>query len=81
MTREILNTKAIQHMSSNGTTFKADRGDLQSGVRVLSAWNTSLEHMMSDFAEFGAWHLMNIHPSLHGFGGYDTITYTIERDK
>jgi hypothetical protein len=73
MTREIKNTKTIEHMSSNGTTFKADRGDLVGGVNITYAWEITEEQKLADFIEFGAWHAMWIHPDLNRFGGYDNI--------
>lgn len=75
---KIMNTESLEYMCSNGTTFKADRCDLKGGVRVLEAWETTPEQKMADFAEFGAWHLANIHPNLNGFAGYGSIKYSFD---
>ncbi len=78
MPREIMNEKEISHTSSNGTTFKSDRGDLRSGVKATYLWEIDDMKKLADFAEFGAWHAFWIHPNLNGFPGYDTINYSFE---
>jgi len=76
--KEIMNAKSIEHMSRNGTVFKSERGDLRSGVMVVSSWDVGMGEMCADFAEFAAWHALHIHPNLNGFGGYDAISYEFD---
>lgn len=76
--REILNAKPIEYMSSNGNVFKSDRGDLRNGVVVCPSWKNSNREIYSDAVEFGGWHSLNIHPNLNDFAGYDAIIYKVE---
>ena len=78
MSTEWKNDKPFEHTSANGTTFRADRGDMSTGVKVSNMWHITEEKMHADFMEFGAWHAMWIHPFLNGFQGYDTVVYDFE---
>ena len=70
-----MNDQSFSHMSNNGTVFKGDRCDLSSGVKVSFLWDIENEQQNADFAEFAAWHAMQIWPQLNGFAGYDAIRY------
>ena len=67
----------LSHMSGNGTTFKCETRDLSTVVHVEHYGEISLESLAADFAEFGAWHGMNVHNTLSSFQGYDTIVFEI----
>ena len=70
------------HTSRNGTKFKAERCDFKTGVRVIKPAGISEARYCQDVCEFGAFHAMNIRDELHsGFGGYDTIDFTVETRK
>jgi len=76
---EIMNAKSFEHTCSNGTVFKSERGDLASGVKVLQSFDIDVNEKMADYAEFGAWHSIIIHPNLNGFAGYDCIKFEPEK--
>jgi hypothetical protein len=71
-----LNNKPFQHMSSNGTEFNAEFGDLKTGVKVTNA-NKDILRYTQDVAEFTAFHVLFIRPELNGFAGYDAISFEI----
>lgn len=67
-----INDKPLEH-HVNGTIFKAERCDLRGGVTV----NKPLDKIpASDMFVFGAWHALQIHSDLNGFGGYDAVQFT-----
>ena len=72
---KFINEQPIEHSSSNGTTFKADRADLIGGVTVQAYSHTSEKDKMADFAEFAAWHTHCIFNQLNGFNGWSAVKY------
>jgi hypothetical protein len=72
-----INATPISHTSYYGTTFTADRADLHGGVTVTTRNRDQLQRLMSDVAEFTAWHRGNIWDQLNGFPGYDCIRFNI----
>ena len=74
MKMEWLNEKPLEHTSSNGTTFKADRCDLRGGVIIeYPSYLLTDQQKMDDFLQFGAWHRGEIWQRLNGFSGYDCV--------
>ena len=68
----------ISHTGSSGTKFVSLNGDLHQGVDVYNPWGTTLERQCADFGQFAAWHLINVHPRLKSFRGYDAIQYNFK---
>lgn len=77
---EIDNDTPLEHSCANGLTFKTETADLRKGVTVVKGdfWFEDALKMGADFAQFGAWHAMEIRPNLNWFAGYDAIHYTID---
>jgi hypothetical protein len=70
------NETPIQYTSLNGTVFKSERADLTKGVTYEIPYNNACEeNIRADFAEFGAWLAVIIHPELNSFKGFDSIRY------
>jgi acyl carrier protein len=71
-----INDLPLEHTSSNGTTFKAERCDLKGPVTVsFPSWPLTEEQKREDFLQFGTWHRGCIFNQLNGFSGYDCITF------
>jgi len=75
-----MSNAVIFYSSQHGTEFNSSRGNLSLGVKVTSKFKITKEDMMSDFAEFAAWHAIMVRPHLNGFNGYDAVRY-IFKDK
>lgn len=69
----INNETPIEHTCRNGTVFRSSRADLADVVQVKRS--SDWPQTCADFAEFGAWHAMEIWPHLNGFQGYDCVRY------
>lgn len=71
------NADPCSHRGPNGTEFRADRCDLQGGVRVTFPTYRELTDLdkMLDAADFAAWHRNCIWDQLNGFSGYDCIKF------
>ena len=68
----------IQHNSYNGIVFTSKTPDLAQGVMVIMPeWELSIDEIVADTAEFGAWFVQNIHPTLAGFQGMGAVKYKI----
>lgn len=72
-----MSQRSFSHHCRNGTVFSSDRCDFKNGVKVVKPSRITEMQLCQDFAEFGAFHAMQIHSELtEGFQGYDTIRYT-----
>ena len=68
----------IQHNSYNGIVFTSATPDLLRGVNVIMPeWELSIDEIIADTAEFGAWFVQNIHPTLPSFQGMGSVKYII----
>lgn len=75
--RRPMSQRSFSHHSRHGTVFSSDRCDFKNGVKVVKPSRITEMQLCQDFAEFGAFHAMQIHSELtEGFQGYDTIRYT-----
>lgn len=72
-----INENPISHTSYNGTEFTADRADLRNGVTAAVPDRIRADQIMTDTAEFAAWHRGQIWEQLNGFSGYDCIRFNI----
>jgi hypothetical protein len=61
--------------------FNSKSKDLSSGVDVTNQFNVDTLKIAKDFAEFGAWHALMIHPKLNGFRGYDAVDFNLFKGK
>ena len=79
MMTEFLNEKPFEHTCRWGTTFSGSRCDFQDGVKVtFPTYTVNQMQNASDFAEFAAWHALQIWPHLNGFSGYDNILFQFQ---
>lgn len=69
--------RPIEYHCRYGTVFRG-RADLRGGVSVTARKDIDTALLAADFAQFGAWHAYDIHPTLNGFAGYDAVQYSIE---
>jgi len=77
-----MSQRSFSHHSRNGTVFSSDRCDFKNGVKVVKPSRITEVQLGQDFAEFGAFHAMQIHGELtEGFQGYDTIRYTFVKEE
>jgi hypothetical protein len=66
----------IQHNAYNGIVFTSATPDLLQGVTVIMPERElSIDEIVADTAEFGAWFVQNIHPTLNGFQGMGAVKY------
>lgn len=70
--------RQIEHQCRFGTVFSA-KANLRGGVVVVARATATEVQIASDAAQFGAWHAMQIHPTLRGFSGYDAVRYEFMR--
>ena len=75
------NATPLRHVTRYGTLFRADRADLVGGVMVSHRRGLTYAALAGEFAEFGAWHALQIRPELSHFSGYNTIQYTIREER
>lgn len=76
---KVLNERPLEHRCRNGTTFMAARCDFVGGVTAYVPLHLTLEEIIADAVELGAWHALNILPQLNGFTGPGTFTVHRER--
>jgi hypothetical protein len=72
-------TQEIEYTSRYGTKFSCATRNLSTDIDVTTPKNLRIEHLTQDIFEFGAWHAMQIWPTLESFQGYDTVRFLLKQ--
>lgn len=72
---KFLNEAPLFHTGPHGTSFQCNRSDLRQEIQFHTPRGVTELQVRHDFAEFGAWHALQVHPHLNGFPGYDTLHF------
>lgn len=72
-----MNPNRFEYTSHWGSRFISETADLSKGVTIEKPANLPPRYFAADIAEMTGFHATNVHPTLNGFQGYDTIDFTI----
>jgi hypothetical protein len=75
---ESMNEKPFEHPCRHGSVFRAKRCDFVGGVSVDIPKGLSVEQIIADAVEMGAFHTAHIWPKLNGFAGHGDIQFILE---